>query len=251
MKRTLNLLAVVICVAAILCSCENGKTENNRNAQPGGKQVRTYFSTIDDFNKFITTGSEKPEDYSAPPVPDIPTTMLSTVRQFYITPESIIDFDTELFGKLKSVSFKPTESGMNYLFEFNTFVFSITAATDDISKSVKDTVKDYMDFYNGVDYPDWKTAKEYSEGYVKRVSNSKCQVYYEKGNNILESVNVVVGNSMVKIWINDNPAGMTTAEAAEEFLTSPATAGFAALFSEDDTVFRAAVDKINAGLAGK
>ena len=72
MKRTLNLLAVVICVAAILCSCENGKKENNRNDQPGGKQVRTYFSTIDDFNKFITTGSEKPEDYSSPPVPDIP-----------------------------------------------------------------------------------------------------------------------------------------------------------------------------------
>ena len=202
---------------------------------------------------FAATASTDANDYSAP-ISNLSgaAQWISEVRRDYVLPDSIVDFDGSLYGSLSRAGFwQGKNETMHFFFDFNDFTFGIdvlhspTAAND-----ISGILAERNTSLPVTDYAAWKAEKSFSPGFLTRTDGNRSAIY-TIDNGRVESVKVISGSCRVHITLNSHPEGKTTAEAAEEFLTSPATAGFAALFSEDDTVFRAAVDKINAGLAGR
>ncbi len=226
-----------------------GSTGQNADTHP----VVYEFPSIDDFKTFVATASTDANDYSAP-ISNLSgaAQWISEVRRDYVLPDSIVDFDSSLYGSLSRAGFWQGENEtMHFFFDFNDFTFGIDVlhsptAANDISGNLAERNTSLP----VTDYAAWKAEKSFSPGFLTRTDGNRSAIY-TIDNGRVESVKVISGSCRVHITLNSHPEGKTAAEAAEEFLTSPATAGFAALFSEDDTVFRAAVDKINAGLAGR
>ena len=227
-----------------------GSTGQNADTHP----VVYEFPSIDDFKTFVATASTDANDYSAP-INNLSgaAQWISEVRRDYVLPDSIVDFDSSLYGSLSRAGFwQGKNETMHFFFDFNDFTFGIdvlhspTAAND-----ISGILAERNTSLPVTDYTAWKAEKSFSPGFLTRTDDRNRSAIYTIDNGRVESVKVISGSCRVHITLNSHPEGKTAAEAAEEFLTSPATAGFAALFSEDDTVFRAAVDKINAGLAGR
>ena len=248
MKKIFSLTLFLVMLLAA-CGTKGGSpAQSSSDTDPATEScpARFKFGSIEDFNTLLTTRSDKAEDYSTAPYPRIPSDLVDRLIQFYHPLETIVDFDTEQYGKLNIFSFQECDGWINFCYNFDTFSFSVSVPTLPNPVAADETINSRT----GADFQTWKADKEYSDGYVIR-NIDDCRVVYTKKDNCLDEIAFASDNYYIGMYIHENPAGMTTAEAAEEFFTSPATAGFAAFFSDDDAVFRAAVDRINAGLAGR
>ena len=255
MKKLLTILIFLSAFCLLFSSCNRSPSVPAGSTEPDvcPYPVVYEFPSIDDFKTFVATASTDASDYSAPISNlDGAAQWISEVRRDYMLPDSIVDFDSSLYGSLSRAGFRRGENEtMHFFFDFNIFTFGIDMMhSPTAAKDISGVLSERNTTLPATDYAAWKAEKSFSPGFLTRTDGNRSAIY-TIDNDRVESVEIIAGNYRIHITLNSCPEGKTAAEAEEEFFTSPATAGFAAFFSDDDAVFRAAVDRINAGLAGR
>lgn len=262
MNKNISITISVIILCLFVTGCTISRAGSHEEMHPDNINELDYnicregteFKSLDEFKTYLEGISfEKGDETLSEDEQKSAEFKYGLLKEFYIPLDDLIPMNDSLWERLKSITYIPFWDNNLHRLTYCFDIFTIETVFDSSPTAANDISGNLAERNTSLpvtDYAAWKAEKSFSPGFLTRTDGNRSAIY-TIDNGRVESVKVLAGSCRIHITLNSHPEGKNAAEAAEEFLTSPATAGFAALFSEDDTVFRAAVDKINAGLTGR
>ena len=221
------------------------------------------FWDIDDFKTYMATGSTNQGDYAGRTSPPASAFVpVEYIEHAYVPLNTIFDINDSTFDTLSQVSFayNPTRPGaVRFTYYFESYSISVEyyptefRNIDAVRVAVTPGAIHYSQYYaeRQSEFTGWNAVRNSGSMMFSRGSGKYSAAYFKEESGNVYRVDCVAGNYLISIQNNYIVPENELEAAYTHFRTSGETAYFAALFSENDTVFRAAVDKINAGLAGK
>ncbi len=221
------------------------------------------FWDIDDFKTYMATGSTNQGDYAGRTSPPASTFVpVEYIEHAYVPLDAIFDINDSTFDTLSQVSFayNPARPGAaRFTYYFESYSISVEyypnelKNTDAAGVAVTPGSVHYSQYYaeRQSEFTGWDAVERSESMMFSRGSGKYSAAYFKEESGNVYRVDCVVGNYFISVQNNYVVPENELEAAYTHFRTSDETAYFAALFSEDDAVFRAAVDRINAGLAGR
>ena len=204
--------------------------------------IEYLFSSVEDLNTYITTGSKDIEDYLfAPHTPfnDMPEAKVINAYGYNSIYE-YFTFDETNFDSV-GASFTFTESGSiiyKYYFD-NIFVTIQPVESDNLLECYKSRKNIIL---TEDDISIYTKNNIYTDGHILR-ENVDCNVMYYVVNGVKKEAHFIINNTYVTIngtWFSDDTS---LSKDFNDFMTNKDATAFSSFFSDVDNVFNNATAK--------